>query len=66
VARAAVESGLALRGLAESPLPGQDGNVEYFLWLRRPGADDLHDPVGVEELLNTVWPDPTARGRGTP
>lgn len=66
VARASVDSGLALRGLAESPLPGQDGNVEYFLWLRRPGRDDLDDPVGVEELLDTVWPDPTARGRGTP
>ncbi|UYQ78592.1 TlyA family RNA methyltransferase [Glutamicibacter sp. JL.03c] len=26
-------AGLNLRGLARSPLPGQDGNVEFFLWL---------------------------------
>lgn len=39
VAEAAGRAGLALRGLAVSPLPGQDGNVEYFLWLSRP-ADE--------------------------
>jgi 23S rRNA (cytidine1920-2'-O)/16S rRNA (cytidine1409-2'-O)-methyltransferase len=66
VAGAAVASGLALRGLAESPLPGQDGNVEYFLWLTRPGGHDLHDATGVEELLQTVWPGQTAGGKGTP
>ena len=27
------ETGLQLKGLARSPLPGQDGNVEFFLWL---------------------------------
>lgn len=32
VAKAA-EAGLALRGLARSPLAGQDGNLEFFLWL---------------------------------
>ncbi|MDP5228507.1 MULTISPECIES: TlyA family RNA methyltransferase [Arthrobacter] len=36
VASSAVQAGLDLRGLAESPLPGQDGNKEYFLWLSRP------------------------------
>ena len=35
VAGAAVDAGLELRGLAASPLPGQDGNVEYFLWIKR-------------------------------
>lgn len=36
VVAAAVQEGLEPRGLARSPLPGQDGNVEFFLWLRRP------------------------------
>jgi 23S rRNA (cytidine1920-2'-O)/16S rRNA (cytidine1409-2'-O)-methyltransferase len=64
VARAAVAVGLVLRGLAESPLPGQDGNVEYFLWLTRPpAAGESHR--GVDELLTSMWPDPKARGRGT-
>jgi 23S rRNA (cytidine1920-2'-O)/16S rRNA (cytidine1409-2'-O)-methyltransferase len=35
VVDAALEAGLAPRGLARSPLPGQDGNAEFFLWLRR-------------------------------
>ena len=39
VAGAALSAGLALRGLAQSPLPGQDGNLEYFLWLSRPGGE---------------------------
>lgn len=34
VVRAATGAGLQLAGLARSPLPGQDGNVEFFLWLR--------------------------------
>ncbi|MFY9677493.1 TlyA family RNA methyltransferase [Glutamicibacter protophormiae] len=29
----ATEAGLVLRGLARSPLAGQDGNLEFFLWL---------------------------------
>jgi len=40
VAQSAVDAGLVLRGLAESPLPGQDGNHEYFLWLARPDGSD--------------------------
>ena len=67
VARAAHDAGLLLRGLAESPLPGQDGNVEYFLWLTRPLPDGTaggHKAGrGVEELLAAVWPE--ARGRET-
>jgi 23S rRNA (cytidine1920-2'-O)/16S rRNA (cytidine1409-2'-O)-methyltransferase len=39
VVDAALGAGLAPRGLARSPLPGQDGNAEFFLWLRRePGC----------------------------
>ncbi|MEV4901477.1 TlyA family RNA methyltransferase [Citricoccus sp. NPDC055426] len=35
VLEAAVAAGLRPRGIARSPLPGQDGNVEFFLWLQR-------------------------------
>lgn len=43
VAAAAAASGLGVRGVVASPLPGPSGNVEYFLWLRR-GAPPL-DPA---------------------
>jgi 23S rRNA (cytidine1920-2'-O)/16S rRNA (cytidine1409-2'-O)-methyltransferase len=42
VAASAAQSGLGVRGVTASPLPGPSGNVEYFLWLRR-GAPPL-DP----------------------
>ena len=81
VARAALEAGLALRGLATSPLPGQDGNLEYFLWLsrvdpaaqsklgeRQSAADALDDgPVAL--LLHRIWPENEAgpdQGLGAP
>lgn len=35
VAQAALTSGLGVRGVAASPLPGPRGNVEYFLWLHK-------------------------------
>ncbi|MBW4095749.1 MAG: TlyA family RNA methyltransferase [Acidobacteria bacterium] len=67
VASAAVELGLDLQGLAPSPLPGQDGNVEYFLHLRTApdgksvSGDMLEqksrlgaDPVAA--LLDGLWP----------
>ncbi|EQD83020.1 23S rRNA (cytidine1920-2'-O)/16S rRNA (cytidine1409-2'-O)-methyltransferase [Saccharopolyspora erythraea NRRL 2338] len=34
VVRFAENSGLGLRGVVASPLPGPSGNVEYFAWLR--------------------------------
>lgn len=37
VAHAAIDVGLTVAGVTASPLPGPSGNVEYFLWLRRPG-----------------------------
>lgn len=37
VVAAALLAGLQPQGLARSPLPGQDGNVEFFLWLRCAG-----------------------------
>lgn len=34
VVQAALEQDLRVAGLARSPLPGQNGNVEFFLWLQ--------------------------------
>ena len=34
VADAALAAGLQVAGIAPSPLPGQDGNVEFFMWLQ--------------------------------
>ncbi|GAB4098734.1 TlyA family RNA methyltransferase [Sinomonas halotolerans] len=56
VAQAAAAEGLQLRGLAESPLPGQDGNHEYFLWLKVPNAATA---VGGPEAPGSTV-DPTA------
>lgn len=60
VAAAAVDAGLDLKGLAQSPLPGQDGNVEYFLWIKRamsevPPKIEERD-AAVAALLGTIWP----------
>ena len=49
VAAAAAESGLGVRGVTASPLPGPAGNVEYFLWLRG-GAPPL-DPAALERAV---------------
>jgi len=36
VAEAAVGAGLEIAGIARSPLPGQNGNVEFFMWMTVP------------------------------
>lgn len=60
VARAAVDAGLELCGLAASPLPGQDGNVEYFLWMKRrmsaalPKIEERDGDVAA--LMKNLWP----------
>lgn len=60
VARAAVANGLVLRGLGPSTLPGQEGNVEYFLWASRELSAQPHkieeQGSAVEELLAQLWP----------
>lgn len=62
VANAALDAGLELRGLAASPLPGQDGNVEFFLWIKRrmshlvPKIEERE--AAVAGLLAHVWPQP--------
>jgi 23S rRNA (cytidine1920-2'-O)/16S rRNA (cytidine1409-2'-O)-methyltransferase len=56
VARAAQDLGLVVHGVVASPLPGPSGNVEYFVWLRRPGDDPAAspDPGTVGELVATA------------
>ncbi|MFJ5958999.1 TlyA family RNA methyltransferase [Paenarthrobacter sp. NPDC092416] len=60
VARSAVDAGLELLGLAASPLPGQDGNVEYFLWMKRrmsaalPKIEERDEDVAA--LMKKLWP----------
>ncbi|MFC9773689.1 MULTISPECIES: TlyA family RNA methyltransferase [unclassified Pseudarthrobacter] len=60
VAMAALDAGLDLHGLAVSPLPGQDGNVEYFLWIRRRITQDLpkieEREAAAAALLGQIWP----------
>jgi 23S rRNA (cytidine1920-2'-O)/16S rRNA (cytidine1409-2'-O)-methyltransferase len=60
VANAALDAGLDLCGLAASPLPGQDGNVEYFLWIRRRIGQDLpkieERDAAIAALLGRLWP----------
>lgn len=60
VASAAVASGLLLEGLGVSPLPGQDGNVEYFLLASRlasvPAPKIEEQDSSVEQLLSQLWP----------
>ncbi|MDQ0734300.1 TlyA family RNA methyltransferase [Arthrobacter agilis] len=36
VVRSALGCGLHIAGIAQSELPGQDGNVEYFVWIKVP------------------------------
>ncbi|HJV99865.1 MAG TPA: TlyA family RNA methyltransferase [Arthrobacter sp.] len=60
VANAALDAGVDLCGLAASPLPGQDGNVEYFLWIKRRMTQDLpkieERDAAIAALLGRLWP----------
>lgn len=60
VARVALDAGLDLCGLAVSPLPGQDGNVEYFLWIKRRISQDLpkieEREAAAAAVLGRIWP----------
>ncbi|MHA7281129.1 TlyA family RNA methyltransferase [Arthrobacter sp. MDT2-2] len=38
VLRSALECGLEVAGVAQSELPGQDGNLEYFVWIKVPSG----------------------------
>lgn len=53
VIAAAEDAGLALRGVSRSQLPGQDGNAEFFLWLRSepaPAISATEDRLGSVEF----------------
>ncbi|MFC3298856.1 16S/23S rRNA (cytidine-2'-O)-methyltransferase TlyA [Arthrobacter agilis] len=50
VLRSALELGLEARGLAQSDLPGQDGNLEYFVWIKVPRGE-LMPRIGEERDL---------------
>ncbi|WP_334122634.1 TlyA family RNA methyltransferase [Glutamicibacter sp.] len=51
VISSARDAGLSLKGLARSPLPGQDGNVEFFLWLLASNDAQLVDvPVIIQNV----------------
>ncbi|MFI5911097.1 TlyA family RNA methyltransferase [Dactylosporangium sp. NPDC051541] len=52
VAAAAAGLGLGVAGVARSPLPGPQGNVEFFLWLRRDAPPV--DPAAVKEIVEGV------------
>ena len=60
VAKSALDAGADLCGLAASPLPGQDGNVEYFLWIKRRMTQDLpkieERDSAIAGLLGRLWP----------
>jgi len=46
----AKQTGLQLRGLARSPLAGQDGNAEFFLWLQADAQDDVANSTMLDEV----------------
>ena len=49
VAASALAAGLEIAGIAPSPLPGQNGNVEFFMWLRVPGPDGSQRQEGMPD-----------------
>lgn len=64
VLNSALDVGLDIRATAVSPLPGQDGNLEYFLWLKMPMSDPVprieeeRDPIIAEALRPLTSPGP--------
>lgn len=51
VARFAASLGLSLKAVTASPLPGPSGNVEYFLWLVKDGANSA---PSADDMLSMV------------
>jgi 23S rRNA (cytidine1920-2'-O)/16S rRNA (cytidine1409-2'-O)-methyltransferase len=56
VARAGAELGLAVRDVVRSPLPGPSGNVEFFVWFRRPDDGGAVE-VPVDRITASVLAD---------
>lgn len=61
VAEAAAAEGLVLRGAGRSALPGQDGNFEYFLHLRRDGPPSVPTAEGYD-MIDHALAAPRAAG----
>jgi len=51
VASAAIELGVEVVGVVASPLPGPQGNVEFFLWLRRGAGGTTVDGADIPSGL---------------
>jgi 23S rRNA (cytidine1920-2'-O)/16S rRNA (cytidine1409-2'-O)-methyltransferase len=73
VAARAAERGWGAIAVAESPLPGPSGNVEYFLWLRHgpsrvdDAAIDAAIDAGIDAGIDArARPGPAARAPGEP
>lgn len=65
VADSAAEAGLRLEGVGPSALPGQDGNREYFLHLRRHGAVPGTDQEACDMIVSAVRGDGPRRRRAS-
>ncbi|MGB3304071.1 MAG: TlyA family RNA methyltransferase [Gordonia sp. (in: high G+C Gram-positive bacteria)] len=59
VAVTAARLGLRTRAVVASPLPGPSGNVEFFLWLHKPLADD--EAGQQPDTVNATEVDPSQR-----
>jgi len=66
IARAAMLSGLAVRGLGFSPITGADGNIEFWLYAVReePGGSGVRDLESLVEATVTAAHATLTRGRG--
>lgn len=62
VADAAIALGLAVSGVAASPLPGPSGNVEYFLWLQRADSARMASDGMVGPVLEAAIVDAVQKG----
>lgn len=53
--RAAELSGCAVRGLSVSPITGQNGNIEYLLYLGLDGAPSVSWTEQIRPLVRDAW-----------
>ncbi|MGP9539864.1 TlyA family RNA methyltransferase [Brachybacterium sp. AOP43-C2-M15] len=64
VAESAAAAGLALSSVGPSALPGQDGNLEYFLHLHPDGATSALDALACDMIESAVRGDGPRHRRG--
>lgn len=63
VIEAARKEGLIPQGVATSPLPGQDGNREFFFWATHGNVEGTHETADTTQWLDTQrveWTDDPA------